>query len=573
MRIVDHITWFSSDTSNPRTEVIGKQIVKACGGLPLAITLIGQLLSRMSLENWELILQALRLGNEDPWELGSPQFLDLSYETLPFRLKACFLYMGCFPPDQPIIVDKLHLLWMAEGLISSIEEAREYSNELIFRGLLTVVEKEDMLASTKFISGRMHDLIRDLCISRGRHEKLFKVIEFSDAKERRSFPDPYKLVVYLHQFEYANDVVLNIHDAKHIRSILFFDTVEPMPQSTWPSEFVDLTNFKSVRVLDFGGVNFEVKRLPRGIEKLIYLRHLSFQGCYLQKLPSSFGSFAFLETLDLRVIDSCLMTIPNILRKLLRLRHLYFPLAFQCDGKEKLKLDGLKNLQVVENFDAGSCDAKDLLPLENLQILTGTVDGNNLDMDIINTIKKIKSNGQSSLVVKGFDCYSEGRLFILAGLLACSALHALDLEGHIEASPRDIKFGHSFTKMVFDGSEFSEDPMPVLGELPNLKSLVLCNDAFVGLTLVCRKTDFPQLMSLKLANLQDLKNWEMESGAMPKLTILTIEQCENLEMLPTELAEVPTPLNLMIGSMSKAFQQIAVEKYDNWFESITCYDC
>lgn len=563
---------FFSGSSKPQIEEFREKIVSACRGVPLAIIVIGQILSATSLQNWELILQ-----KPDPFDEKSriDDILDLSYRRLSSRLKACLLYMGYFPPHQLMMVDKLHLLWMAEGLISKTKEpeVQKYFEDLVNLNLVYVEEKEDMLAS----SWHLHDLIRDFCISRGEQEDIFEVIDFSHAKQTGS--STRRLAVYLHAFKHTNDVLLNVPYAKGIRSILFFDTVEREPESTWPSEFADLTDFLGIRVLDFDGVNFEVKGLPRGIEKLIYLRHLSFRGCYLQELPSSFGNFSFLETLDLRVIDSCTMTIPNILRKLSRLRHLYFPLAFQCDGKEKLKLGCLKNLEVVENFNADSCDTEDLQQLENLQILTGTLDGiMNLDMNIINSIKMMNSIGKSSLVVKGFDCYSKRRLSILAELLACHGLHALDLEGHLEVSPRDITFGHNFTKMVFDGSEFSEDPMPVLGKLRNLKSLVLRNDAFVGLEVVCHESDFPQLTSLKLAALQYLEKLEVEDGAMPNLTILTIEQCDKLDTLPHELLRT-TLKEMMIGSMSETFhskvKEIIEEQVSRGFvrTEATFYDC
>lgn len=44
--------------------------------------------------------------------------LDLRYQCLPYYLKPCFLYMGCFGEDEEIDPEKLYLLWMGEGLIS-----------------------------------------------------------------------------------------------------------------------------------------------------------------------------------------------------------------------------------------------------------------------------------------------------------------------------------------------------------------------------------------------------------------------------------------------------------------------
>ncbi|KAL0379869.1 UNVERIFIED_CONTAM: hypothetical protein Sangu_0051200 [Sesamum angustifolium] len=275
------------------------------------------------------------------------------------------------------------------------------------------------------------------------------------------------------------------------------------------------------------------------------------------------------------------MTIPNVLRKLSRLRHLYFPLAFQSDTKDKLKLDSLKKLEILENFNASICDADDLLHLENLQILTGIVDGHNVDLkNTISILNRVKLLGRSSIVVKNFDSYSVERLSIVAALLQCNALNALDIEGYIGELPLHREIGSNFTELVFNGSEFKQDAMPVLGKLPNLRSLVLCNDAFVGKKMVCRELHFPQLRRLKLVTLHLIEELEMQTGALARLTILTIEQCDRLETIPyTLLAGIPTLTTLMIGSMPEGFQNGVNKLIEEMRElandelTVTFYDC
>ncbi|KAI3469828.1 hypothetical protein Pfo_026491 [Paulownia fortunei] len=107
--------------------------------------------------------------------------------------------------------------------------------------------------------------------------------------------------------------------------------------------------------------------------------------------------------------------------------------------------------------------------------------------------------------------------------------------------------------MVFNGSEYCEDPMPILGKLPKLRSLVLCNDAFIEKKMVCSEPDFPQLRSLKLVTLQSLEEWEVE-GDMQNLTILTIEHCDKLKELPSGLIKLPTLRKLMIRLTPTEFQ-------------------
>ncbi|KAK4425431.1 putative disease resistance protein RXW24L [Sesamum alatum] len=576
-----------------KMEVIGKEIVGHCAGVPLAIAIIGGILRGKNLEYWDLILHRLQQDvqnlNED-FQLTVKSVLHtiiLSYNELPCHLKPCFIYLGHFPPDQAISVEVLYLLWMAEGLISvrdvsnkaRIEVAEDYFNELVNRSLVTVEEKDQVSASRRFKSCQVHDLIRDLCEWKGTQEEFFQVIDYGPAGNKKGYP-MHRVAVYLNKFEDRNDRSLSVPEAKHIRAILFFDTDNSLPRPTWPREFSDLKGFQRTRVLNFDRVDFQVRKLPRGIEKLVYLRYLSFGGCYLLEFPSALSNFPFLETLDLRVRVSCVMTIPNVLRKLSRLRHLYFPLAFRSDTKHKLKLDSLKELEILENFNASICDADDLLQLPNLQILTGIVDGNNMDLkNTINSLNRVQLLGRSSIVVKNFDSYSVERLSIVAALLECNALNALDIEGYIGELPLHREIGSNFTELVFDGSEFKDDPMPVLGKLPNLRSLVLCNDAFVGKKMVCCELNFPQLRRLKLATLQLIEEWEIQAGAFARLTILTIEQCDRLEMIPYKLARIPTLTNLMIGSMPEGFQSGVNKLIEEMRElandelTVTFYDC
>ncbi|KAG8369813.1 hypothetical protein BUALT_Bualt14G0052800 [Buddleja alternifolia] len=560
---------------DPKTEQIAKQIVSECGGLPLAVTVISHVLRGFKLEDWGVTLQSLQ--KDQNFETAE-EVMALSYNHLPFYLKPCFLYLGHFPPDHEILVEKLYLLWMAEGFISMnplnnkarTEVAEDYINQLVQRNLVLMVKPNH--------SCTLHDLLRDVSISKGKQDEFLEIIDFGHGNEIS--PKARRVSIYLDKFVDQSQFSINISEAKHIRSILFVETDKSLPKRTWPKTFSDLKEFQQTRVLDFDGVDFTDKRLPRGIEKLYYLRYLSFQQCNLQKLPSSLSNFPFLETLDLRVRVSCIITIPNILTKLSSLRHLYFPKAFRSDTKDKLKLDGLQKLEILENFNAGISDADDLLLLEKLEILTVTVAGENMDLDkTIRSLNGNKSSCKSSLVVKDFDSYSKQRIKIVEEMFKCNALHSLDIEGYLGKLPHSEPIGSNFSKMVFNGSEFSEDPMPILGKLPNLDSLVLCNDAFVGKKMECSDSDFPRLTSLKLATLQNLEEWEVDSAAMPCLTILTIEQCDKLINLPNELIEIFTLEKFMIGLMPKGFQEEVEElieearSFGNDYINATFYDC
>ncbi|XP_057511060.1 putative disease resistance RPP13-like protein 1 isoform X3 [Actinidia eriantha] len=104
-----------SMNTNPNLESIGHEIVKKCGGLPLAARTLGGLLQCKTREiEWKNIL------NSKIWELKDSDILPalrLSYHHLPSYLKQCFVYCAILPKDYEFEEEELVLLWMAEGFI------------------------------------------------------------------------------------------------------------------------------------------------------------------------------------------------------------------------------------------------------------------------------------------------------------------------------------------------------------------------------------------------------------------------------------------------------------------------
>ncbi|XP_062195696.1 disease resistance protein RGA5-like [Phragmites australis] len=127
------------DACPSQFEVVSCEILKKCGGLPLAIITVASILAchqnhKILKEHWE---QHTKL--EELWEyiqkcLATNEFekesalkdmmniLDLSYKYLPHHLKACFLYLGNYPEDHKISRVELVRRWVAEGFVSIFKE-------------------------------------------------------------------------------------------------------------------------------------------------------------------------------------------------------------------------------------------------------------------------------------------------------------------------------------------------------------------------------------------------------------------------------------------------------------------
>ena len=92
---------------NMDLEVIGKEIVSQCRGLPLAIKIAGGMMvgKEKSAHKWSQISkhlkQELATHNKDKVIFST---LSLSYEELPTHLKPCFLSFAMFPEDTEIFV-------------------------------------------------------------------------------------------------------------------------------------------------------------------------------------------------------------------------------------------------------------------------------------------------------------------------------------------------------------------------------------------------------------------------------------------------------------------------------------
>ncbi|PIN23466.1 Apoptotic ATPase [Handroanthus impetiginosus] len=559
------------DPDSTMGEDLQKKIVNFCGGLPLTIVSFSRsMVGNHPLVKWkEMVSHRLNCASNRRLELPEVrktlEVLASSYDNLPYILKLFFLFMGVLQEDLRIEVEKLYLFWLAERLISLkplqrgerlLDVAQSYVTELAERGMVDL-EEDEVPTITRFKYGQLTEIMRDLSLFKNKEECFFKVVEFEDGNQPMpdsfsSLPGPRTCRVAINFDEYKEGYGFPLEDDEkmHIRVLLF----STKKKQIWPLKLSSLAKFKYLKVLLFNGFNFELTILPHGIATAAFLRYLSFEDCILQELPSSIGNLKFLYILDLRVQNT--MIIPNVLWKLEKIRHLYFPLSFETPDGTKLTLNGLKELETITNYNAKMCNVEDLFGLPNLQYLASTVDGNLEEVECI--IRRMTMNPdvdllRTSIKIKNFDCYTEERHSVFRKLLACESLRVLHMEGHICRMPPYHKFSQNLIKFEFIGSELIEDPMKTLEELPKLRELVL-DDAFIGKEIVCSASGFVELKLLRLLNLPHLKNWVVKGGAMPKLSTLAISKCRKLEMWPEGLKTVRGLRELKVSGMSQNFK-------------------
>ncbi|KAK4425312.1 putative disease resistance protein RXW24L [Sesamum alatum] len=528
---------------------MGKKVVKFCDGLPLpVINFLQFVATKHHLEDLKVVHQNLESYVRKSQEsAGSTlQLLSLSYDDLPDFLKPCFLYVGNFRENIRIDAEKLYLFWVAEGLISlqDCEEgerlkdvAARYLNDLAQRSIVEVQE-EELPAVTMFKSCRLNPLMQKLSLFKSKEQGFFKVEDFG--RGRRPMHDSlsqnqaYRLAINFDKYEDGCDFPLEDNEKKHIRCLLF-SVKKNRPRFVWPRKLSSLVAFKYLRILDFDGFDFRVIKRPQDIGKLVHLKYLSFRNCILPKLPSSVGNLTQLLILDLRVRPLSKITIPNVLWKLKKLMHLYFPESFDTRHAGKLRLEGLTKLETLVNFNTGMLNFEGLFQLTNLRYISSKIAGSS--EEIVCITKRMNGDDLlcTSLEIRNFDCYAEEKHSVFRNVLECQSLAVLFMEGHVFRLPVHDRISQNLAKIVLVGSQLVEDPMKTLQHLPKLRVLILNDDAFVENEMICSATGFIELENLELWNLPNLGEWIVEDRAMPKLSTLAIVNCRKLKMPPEGL--------------------------------------
>jgi hypothetical protein len=410
------------DKQYPNLLEIGKEIVKKCKGVPLAIRTLGSLLfSKVNEREWKFV------RDNEIWRLEQKEgdilpALQLSYDPMPSHLKQCFSFCSLFPKNYLFDSGKLIAFWMAHGLLNKKPNTQDgeledvgdmYFKELWSRSFFQDVEKDFWNNGYQF---KMHDLVHDLAL---------KVAEEVCSADDFHTQNNAKTVRHL-SFS---------HDGRQVPS--FFDTISSDVRTTLfqtkQQELIlvekCILRFKCLRVLCLSDSCFEV--LSSSIGNLQHLRYLSLAGNEkIKKLPDSICKLYNLQTL---LLQGCsrLERLPKDTRKMISLRHLtvtttneflfgngenclnslQFLLISRCPGLENLfqrmgkSLANLRTLIVsgCESLTSLNLDVKCLTALEALVIedckvltlqkerhvlpfLTGTED----DRDLKFKIRKLK---------------------------------------------------------------------------------------------------------------------------------------------------------------------------------------
>ncbi|XP_047947504.1 putative disease resistance protein At1g59780 isoform X2 [Salvia hispanica] len=112
-------------------------------------------------------------------------------------------------------------------------------------------------------------------------------------------------------------------------------------------------------------------------------------------------------------------------------------------------------------------------------------------------------------------------------------------------------------------SKIEDDPMSTLGKLPYLIRLRLYWESFVeDDPMTCTENSVLRLKRLTLRGLPKLREWRVEGGAMPLLSLLRIAECSSLEMVPEGLSSISTLQTLVIEGMPELSERLSPSRQD-----------
>ncbi|KAF8391708.1 hypothetical protein HHK36_024017 [Tetracentron sinense] len=508
---------------------LSQEIVKNCEGLPLAVALIGDLLSRADktqIEWKQLIHEGLRYELENNHSLTCiTSALLLSYNNLPYHLKSCFLYFGVFPHDYPIKRTRLIRLWIAEGFVKkregkTLEEvADDHLNKLMCASLIEVANKG---FDGRARSYRVHHIMHKIILSKNKEEN------FS--------------VVFSEQNTNGQEKIwrLSIQDNKqNIKPNTSFSYTRSLFMS-WKTDLSGssmdvLSSFDSLKVLDLQDA--PITEFPDAT--LSQLRYLSLRNTKISQLPKSLGHSRNLETLDLK--QTRVVELPTQILKLERLRHLliyrynninkYVFLGCVQGLKVSTGIQHLSSLQKLSFIKAtgGRSIIKELGKLTELRKL-GVVELKREDGKYLCiSIEKMKN-----LLTLDVTSKHMGEVLDLHDMdTPPRLLQRLYLKGHLEKFPRWISLLRDLVRIGLKWSKLKDNPLEALEALPSLIELKLA-DAYTGQELVFGAGGFQRLEILELDLFDQLNMVTVHDNTMPRLQKLTMSRCENLKIAPVE---------------------------------------
>ncbi|KAJ4745264.1 Disease resistance protein RGA2 [Rhynchospora pubera] len=328
---------------------IGKQIIKKCGGLPLAVKCIGRVLHyKKDKYRWREICYSELWESDDLDTIFSA--LKVSYYNLPPKLRNCFLFCSLFPKGSQLRKISVIYMWIAHGFIhpKGKKRAEDFGEEY-----LAELQMLSFIVPCTKGSFRLHDVIHDLARS-------LSGDEFHTIMDEKSSHIPDKIRhLYIKRGNNRCQsfrpqqlrTLLNATEITHdIRSVRLLGLISCNVLSLGPS----LKHLRYLTIMDFNG-----ESLPESLCCLYHLQTLEITRCYrLKELPTNIANLV-----NLRYLHITHVTIEGLPVMLWRLNNLQTLRIKGCCNLRVLPL-GISNLLNLHVLQLKSCKRLEELPAD-----------------------------------------------------------------------------------------------------------------------------------------------------------------------------------------------------------------
>nr|XP_009778116.1 PREDICTED: putative late blight resistance protein homolog R1B-14 [Nicotiana sylvestris] len=442
----------------------------------------------------------------------------MSYDHLPYDLKACFLYCGAFPRGFEIPAWNLIRLWIAEGFIQykgplSLErKAEDYLNDLVNRNLVMIIQRT---SDGQIKTCRVHDMLHEFCWQEATtEENLFQEVKLGVgqfAREIQQLSTYRRLCIHSSVLEFISMKP----SGEHVRSFLCFSSEKiDMPPVDIPNIPKD---FPLLRVLDAESIKFSC--FCREFFQLYHLRYIAFSSDFIKILPKHIGELWNVQTLIVNTQQSNL-DIQADIWNMPRLRHLHTNTSAKLPtpvAPKSSKVTSVNQcLQTLSTIAPESCTEEVFSRAPNL--------------------KKLGIRGKIFMLLEP----NKSELFNNVKKLQC--LENLKLinvgqSGKQLRLPPTYIFPTNLRKLTLLDTWLEWDDMSVLGQLEYLEVLKLKDNAFKGEYWEPKVGGFRSLLVLWIER-SDLASWNASSDHFPRLKRLVLVSCDKLEEVPIGLADI-----------------------------------
>ncbi|XP_054813440.1 probable disease resistance protein At4g27220 [Prosopis cineraria] len=326
-----------------------QDIVKQCGGVPVAIVAVARMLKNWPPNDWKIALKTLKssksiLDVNDENLKDVDKCLKLSYDNLKKeKAKKLFLISSMFPEDEEIPVQVLSKIGI--GLSSFGENDKDYSERILeVHAAIRQLTSSSLLLSSERDLVKMHDLVREVAL---RIEDKY-IQSITDLKKpikenlryllwkNDNFPDEFNgkklefLLIFLSGSEDLDRSETFFNEMRSLK-VFILDRYSYYPRIQVLSLANSLQSLKEIQTLI-------LKNLELGdisiLGNLLSLETLWFYDCSIIKLPIEFLKLKKLRSLE---VEECEIEENNpfkVLERCSQLEELIF-IGNRCDEEEE----------------------------------------------------------------------------------------------------------------------------------------------------------------------------------------------------------------------------------------------